>query len=355
MNSGCPDLVAPIQTGTVESCPLCGHSGHVVYQHLTDRAYSVPGDWQIICCSNCRSGWLNPVPVPKDLPRCYAAGYYTHETPPPPSMGSSKVIAFLRGAVLSVQKGYEHLRPEGHLVPAIGRLSLLIPAIRRRASFNLGEMVVPYRKGGRLLEIGCGDGSYLSLMRMLGWTVYGIEPDPMAAEVARAAGCDVHVGTIEDAQFEAESFDAVVSHHVIEHVYDQKSFVSSAGRLLTNGGVMVVQTPNFQSLGHRLFGADTFSLDPPRHLCLFTPTSLRRLFEESNIFRRVRITTPTACSRLAFRRRCAVRETGNFLAEFKPGRRSRWAESLFRAVEASGNAVFHWGEEIQCTAVKAAL
>ena len=213
---------------------------------------------------------------------------------------------------------------------------------------------MPYREGGRLLEIGCGGGYYLAVMRMLGWTVSGIEPDPVAAEVAaKVAGCPVHIGTIDDAPFDPGSFDAIVSHHVIEHVYDPRAFVSSAARLLAKDGLMVVQTPNFESLGHKLFGADLFSLDPPRHLCLFTPASLRGLFENSGLFRNVRTTTPTAASRMAIQRCRAVRDTGSFLGNTKRGIPARCAETLFRAVEALGNRTFQWGEEIRCIAVRA--
>jgi SAM-dependent methyltransferase len=269
-------------------------------------------------------------------------------------MGSSKLIAFLRAAVLSVQKGYRHLQPATPFAPAIGRLAMLIPQVRRRASFNMGGMVIPFRKGGRLLEVGCGSGSYLAVMRMLGWTVCGIEPDPVAAAVAaKAAGCPVHAGTLDDAPFDPGSFDAIVSNHVIEHVYDPKAFVASAAKLLAKDGVMAVQTPNFQSLGHRLFGADLFSLDPPRHLCLFTPASLRRLFEDSGLFCSIEIATPTAASRLAIHRRYAVRETGNFLGKINLTLPVRCAERLFRVAESSGNGVFQWGEEILCKAVKA--
>ena len=348
-----PDI-ATIRTRAVQMCPICGHSGRVLHHSVTDRAYGVPGRWQTLRCSHCYSGWLSPAPVPDDVPHCYAGGYYTHGASPAATMGSSKLAAFLRTAVLSVQKGYRHLQPATPLAPAIGWLSMLIPLVRRRASFNWGGMVIPFRKGGRLLEIGCGNGSYLAVMRMLGWTVCGIEVDPVAAKVAaKTAGCHVHVGMIDDAPFEPASFDAVVSNHVIEHVHDPKAFVSSATRLLARDGLIAVQTPNFQSLGHKLFGADLFSLDPPRHICLFTPASLRQLFENSGLFCRIQIATPTANSRLAVHRRYAVRETGSFLGKINSSGLARCAELLFCVSEATGNRIFHWGEEIRCTAVRA--
>ncbi len=342
-----------IRTIAVTRCPVCGQAGDVAHRSITDRAYGTAGEWEILRCTHCHGGWLNPAPIPEDLAQCYVGGYYTHEAPPPPTLGSSAPLAFLRGSILSVEKGYHHLRPASALAPAAGRLGLLVPLFRRRASFNLDRLLVPFRQGGRLLEIGCGDGSYMALMRLLGWQVRGIEPDPAAAAQAiKASGCDVHIGTVEDAPFEPGSFDAIVSNHVIEHVYDPASFVSSAARLLGKGGLIAVRTPNFQSLGHRMFGPDWFSLDPPRHLCLFTPTSLRMLFGKSGLFSDVRISTRAAGSRLAIRRYHAVRGTGSFFGAVESGIVNRFSEYAFRAAEACGNGVFHWGEEITALAVR---
>lgn len=343
----------PIRTRAVPVCPVCGQDGYVLYQSIVDRWHGVAGPWQTMRCIRCESGWLNPVPVPDDLASCYLASYYTHDDPPPPTMGSSKSIAFLRGAVLSAQKGYRHLQPTTPFVRMIGWLLMLLPPVRWRASFGLGRMLVPFRENCRLLEIGCGDGGYLALMRMLGWDATGLEPDPVAAEVAsRSSGCHVHVGMIESAPFEPGSFDAIVSNHVIEHVYDPKAFVSMVARLLSKDGVVVVRTPNFQSLGHRLFGADLYSLDPPRHLCLLTPNSLSDLFRNSGHFRSVKTAPPTRDCRLAIRRRFAVLRTGNFLGEIKSSSGDRCFEFLFRALETFGNFAFHWGEEVECTAIR---
>ena len=208
-----------------------------------------------------------------------------------------------------------------------------------------------FKACGRLLEIGCGGGGFLSIMQLLGWRVCGVEPDPVAAAVARdIVGCDIHVGTIEDAPFDEGQFDAIVTSHVIEHAYDPRSFVARSGRLLARGGVMTVLTPNFGSLGHKMFGSDWYCLDPPRHLCLFTPKSLQRLFTETGLFRDVQTRTITRASGLTISRRHAVRATGNFLGD--AGNGARPGDLAFRALEAAGNPIFGWGEEIQCVAMR---
>src|SRR5260370_19823353 len=175
----------------------------------------------------------------------------------------------MRRLALSARKGYRGLKPAGPFSSALGSILARIPPIWSRACFGYEDLLPRFKEGGRLLEIGCGSGRFLSIAQLLGWQVCGVEPDPVAAAVAKGlVGCEIHVGTIEDAPFDAGHFDAIVSSHVIEHAYDPRSFVANAGRLLAPGGVLTCLTPNFGSVGHKLFGRDWYCLDPPRHMCL---------------------------------------------------------------------------------------
>jgi SAM-dependent methyltransferase len=70
-------------------------------------------------------------------------------------------------------------------------------------------------------------------------------------------------------------YDAVVMAHVIEHVPDPTALVAEAHRVLQPGGRLVSVTPNARSAGHRAFGRAWRGLEPPRHLHVFTPESLR--------------------------------------------------------------------------------
>jgi len=125
-----------------------------------------------------------------------------------------------------------------------------------------------------LLDVGCGSGQFLLGMRERGWHVVGVEPDPVAAAAARRNDLDVHDGLLVDAEFEDDSFDAIVLSHVIEHVHDPIALLQECGRILRPGGVLVMMTPNLNSVGHRRFGADWRGLEPPRHLHVFSVESL---------------------------------------------------------------------------------
>ena len=130
-------------------------------------------------------------------------------------------------------------------------------------------------KDGRLLDVGCGNGGFLLQMREVGWQVCGVEPDPKSAAQAAAAGLDVRMGLLEDAALPAEHFDGITLNHVIEHLHDPIAALREGLRVLKPGGTISISTPNLQSRGYQLFGADWVGLDPPRHLVVFTPNSLR--------------------------------------------------------------------------------
>ncbi len=135
---------------------------------------------------------------------------------------------------------------------------------------------------GRLLEVGCGAGARLARLRDRGWDAHGQEVDAVAAEVARQTyDLPVVVAPLESAGFSENSFDAVASNHVIEHVPDPVELLKQSWRLLRPGGELIIVTPNVDSFLHRHFGACWRALDPPRHLHLFCPKTLGQAAERA--------------------------------------------------------------------------
>lgn len=144
---------------------------------------------------------------------------------------------------------------------------------------------LPAKQGGRLLDVGCGDGAFVSYMTHLGWEAEGVDPDAAAIESGRAAGLNVTQGTlaaIDDAEH-IGVYDAITMSHVIEHVHHPVEELERVHRLLRPGGLLWVATPNLEALGHRRFGRDWLGLDPPRHLVLFTQASLDRLIRQAGL------------------------------------------------------------------------
>lgn len=106
---------------------------------------------------------------------------------------------------------------------------------------------------GRLLDMGCGDGSFLATAKSRGWEVAGIEVTQVAARRAQAkVGKDNIFQTLEEARYPDHSFDVVTLWDVIEHLPDPVKTLRQLTRLLRPVGWLVISTPNAGSLLHSL-------------------------------------------------------------------------------------------------------
>jgi 2-polyprenyl-3-methyl-5-hydroxy-6-metoxy-1,4-benzoquinol methylase len=143
--------------------------------------------------------------------------------------------------------------------------------------------------GGRMLEVGCGEGWLLAAASRAGLEVRGLDFSDDALRrfhpqlLDRAAFGDAFQNL--DALIEAgERFDVVAMEHVLEHVVDPEALLARLPRLIAPGGVAAVTVPNDFSplqLAARAAGAidRDFWVAPPQHLNYFEAASLRRLFE----------------------------------------------------------------------------
>lgn len=75
---------------------------------------------------------------------------------------------------------------------------------------------------------------------------------------------------------------------MLEHVAEPHAEIARVAELLKPGGVLLVSVPNTSSVNARLFGGRWHHLDAPRHLTLWTPTTLDRLLAEHG-FKRARL------------------------------------------------------------------
>lgn len=133
--------------------------------------------------------------------------------------------------------------------------------------------------GGRLLEVGPGDGYFAEAAVKDGFDVIAIEDSAVLADVVRSRGVRVIQGTFEATELSDEhSFDVVATWHVIEHVLDPVEFLAQAAERTAVGGRLVLGTPNARSLEHVLARgwSPNYSL---AHLRLFTDQSLSDALE----------------------------------------------------------------------------
>ena len=149
-----------------------------------------------------------------------------------------------------------------------------------RALAVLDELV-PQR--GKLLEVGSYLGIFLDRIREDGWTVVGLEPFRAAADYARAQyGVPVIDGTLPQPNLPAASFDAAIMLHVIEHMPDPADSLRELRRLLRKDGVLVIETPRYDSLTFKLLRHRERSVSAcDGHIYFFTVPTLRRMVQQA--------------------------------------------------------------------------
>ena len=130
--------------------------------------------------------------------------------------------------------------------------------------------------GKRVLEVGCGDGSYVDCLRRAGADAMGIEPSESQREIAQTLGLRVEGGYLSEGRVLAQApFDAFVTRQVFEHVTDLAGFLRGIRVNLAPGAVGLVEVPNFD----RLLRDGRFFDFIPEHVNYFTPRTLRVALE----------------------------------------------------------------------------
>lgn len=116
----------------------------------------------------------------------------------------------------------------------------------------------------RVLDFGCGTGSWLNSFQDAGWETFGIEPASDAAFVRHQRLTAVPTDG---------EFHVVVAYHVLEHLPRPLETLASLAVALRSGGCLFVSVPRLDTVAiHRDFG---YCLAPPHHLVAFTEECLR--------------------------------------------------------------------------------
>ena len=98
---------------------------------------------------------------------------------------------------------------------------------------------------GRVLDIGCADGSWLCVAKANGWDTFGVESSEYSRSIAiNKYGLNVVGGTFEEATFPDDYFDLIVMRHLIEHLRNLLQSLEICNKILKQGGVILIETDN---------------------------------------------------------------------------------------------------------------
>ena len=131
--------------------------------------------------------------------------------------------------------------------------------------------------GRRILDIGCGIGTYVDKLRQYSDQVYGIDVEIDRVVQGATRLPNLLAAAAESPPFSSASFDVILLHEVLEHVEDDRLVVREAYRLLATGGRIVIFSPNrlypFETHGIYWRGHYRFGNFP---LVNYLPSPLRR-------------------------------------------------------------------------------
>jgi len=230
------------------SCPVCLNPVTAPALVGTDFLFeSTSKTFTLYSCEACRCLFLHPMPDSREIERFYPADYWWN--------------ARRSGGLKKLESVYRKLALRDHI------------AFITRAA---GDRSVD------VLDVGCGSGTLLGLLKQRGFRVTGLDFSAEAAAIAKAEnGVDVAVGTLEEAHFPAESFDVVTLFHVMEHVTNPRLVLAQVSRVLKPNGVAILQVPNIESWQFKIFGARWYGLDIPRHVIDYSRNSMLKLLADS--------------------------------------------------------------------------
>ncbi len=231
----------------MSACLMCGCGQVTALFHGSDRLYhTTTKQFSVVRCDECGLLRLDPTPSLEELQRYYPDNYWF--TPD-------------QSAASRLEEAYRRL------------------VLRDHVQF-VAQALADSKARGPLLDVGCGGGLFLGMMRERGLRVVGLDFSREAAGIAwERQQVPAVAGDLERAPLRAGSFAGLTMFHVMEHLYDPLAYLKAARELLARDGRLVVQVPNAASWQARFLGRAWNGVDIPRHLTNFRGRDLEKMVE----------------------------------------------------------------------------
>ncbi|MBP9869442.1 methyltransferase domain-containing protein [Patescibacteria group bacterium] len=233
---------ASVPTKNNPACPVCESRSEI-------RSWGMKRAYHLYRCELCRVRFVFPLPTSEELAAFYSDSYFFGGGSHGGYVDYDADKRAARESLLSFLQKLEHEVPEK----------------------------------GSLLDVGAATGSFLEVAKERGWKVSGHEISQDAAERARKKGITMTTGELSTAGYSANSFSAITSLDVIEHVPNPERALREMADLLRPDGAILLNTPDSGSWYARLMGIRWHAYNPPEHLTIFDRRSLSLLVERAGL------------------------------------------------------------------------
>jgi len=233
----------PESAWTEVACGLCGSRER--------RLMFEEGPFSVVTCTQCELTYVTPRLDPQALiDNVYNEGYWSSDA--------------------AKERGYTDYRSDEPLYLRTYRRRLKV--VRRH-----------FEQPGRVLDVGCASGYFLSVMQEKGWQVTGLEPsDAIRPHAARLLGEEnVQAGLLGEVELKPGSFDLITMWDVIEHIPDPVAAVKEVRKLLAPGGKFLIETQNIDSRAAKVLGKRWQHFKHAEHIYHFNPKTLGEILERA--------------------------------------------------------------------------
>ena len=133
---------------------------------------------------------------------------------------------------------------------------------------------------GRLLDIGCGYGFFLTVARDRGFETYGVDIDSREAELCRMhLGLNVYCGVLSEGLYPEGYFDVITIFHTLEHVIDPNKIMAIFKKILKPDGLLVIAVPHINDIRRFIYKGNWFYFRAD-HLWYFSRQTLKLLLSK---------------------------------------------------------------------------
>ncbi len=225
----------------LQNCPVCGSNDLEIYMETQDY-FLTQEKFSIVECKACSFKFTNPRPLENELAKYYKSEAYI-----------------------------------SHSDSSEGLFNKVYQKVRKYTLCKKYKLITDFKAKGKILDIGCASGNFLSIFKENGWETVGVEPNEEIREYAKNKfGLNVYP---EDylKQMPENEFDVITMWHVLEHVFDLDARMRDLKRLLKKDGILIIAVPNADCLDAQIYDKYWAAYDVPRHLYHFTQKSIETL------------------------------------------------------------------------------
>jgi SAM-dependent methyltransferase len=237
-------------------CPICGDDE-------PDLRYQITR-FQVLRCKSCTQIYLYPLLSPEEIREMFAQLYTSGQ-----------------GSVPELKSYYAYCYDDEPSNPLVQLYERWLDEIEK------------HRAPGRILDVGCGTGLFLSAARRRGWEPFGIDDSEEATRHAREHfDLDVWVGDFKDFHAEDRRFDVITGWDILEHARKPLEVLAAMRSCLDPSGIVALSTPNQRNIVDLVAGAfyrltggratgylEKFYIE--QHFLYYTPDTLARALERA--------------------------------------------------------------------------